>query len=139
IRNGAIVTFDYGETFDPYIQLKTINRLIVPNWMYFFILLIPFLVFHFRSFFKELKELTINKKIDLSFIVLFILSIPLKEAWSTIIVLCWAVYLFIYNIKHRFFEVKLSSTILLALFFVPFLFGRTIEYERLNILLSFLI
>ncbi|MEO5991907.1 MAG: O-antigen ligase family protein [Ferruginibacter sp.] len=139
VQNNKLKIFKSDNLFDPYIEFKSLSRIIIPDWITCFILLLPFLIFYAMPFYQEIKAILLRKKIDLFFVILFLMSIPLKESLTTFIVLLWLGYIILILVRSRTIEINLTTFICLGLFLIPIIFGRPSSYHQINILLSFLI
>lgn len=139
VKNGTLKIFKTDDLFDPYVEFKTLNRIIIPNWINIFILLLPFLVFYSKPFYQEIKIIVLRKQFDLFFIILFLISIPLKESLTTFIALLWLCYTIFIVVRSKIFKITLTTLLCFSLFIIPLIFGRPSSYDQINILLSFLI
>src|SRR5690606_7338059 len=95
-----------NDPFDPYIIFSPLGELLLNEWKYSITLLIPFLVLLPLFFYKKKLNITIPKLL----LLLFIISIPLKIAWTTFcaILLCLDSLRFASYNKKIFYENRCS-------------------------------
>lgn len=139
VKNDKIKIVKGDNLFDPYIEFKSINRIIIPSWINILILFLPFLVFNLMSFCKEIYSIILKREIDVFFIILFLISIPLKESLTTFVAILWLCYIIFILIRSKTIEINLTTFVCFSLFLIPVLLGRPSNYNQINILLSFLI
>lgn len=130
---------DTGDNFDPYIEFKTLNRIVIPDWTYVIVLLFPILLVYCKSIYRHLKSILADQDFNGVFMILFLCTIPFKDAWTTFIVLLWIGYVMSGLVRKRVIEINLATLTCLVLFTIPLIFGKVSSYDQINILLSFLL
>ncbi|MBO0591357.1 O-antigen ligase family protein [Cellulophaga sp. E16_2] len=121
--------------FDPYIIFQPMIEFTINKWSYISILLTPFLIIVLIIFrIKKIKP----DILDL-FLILFILCIPLKIAWTTFFTLLLCIYgLYVTISKKQFFNKNKSSYFYLGLFFLLVLLGKPDNFSDIDMQFSLL-
>ncbi len=127
------------DNVDTYVILNSIFITKTSYFKRFLLFTLPFVMVFSIPFLSFVKKLFLTKNYNHLFLCLFIISIPLKESFSTLIILSWLVYSLIAIYKTWVFQFKFIGLIFVLLLIIPIVFGRTLEYQNINILLSFLI
>lgn len=137
--NKRLQIIEKDNLFDPYIEFKTLNRLFVPDWTYLILLLFPVLLVNLKAIQQNVSSIVADKEINLLFIILLLVSIPFKEAWTTFVILLWGAYVISVLIRKRLIKIRLATVICFILFIIPLLFGKVSSYSQINLILSFLL
>lgn len=125
--------------FDPYVEFKTLNRIIIPDWTFIIIIVLPILIINIRQIYQYFRHLVTGKEVNHIIICLFLITIPFKDAWTTLVVIIWIGYVIIEIIKKNYIIINIATFLLLGLFLIPLIFGKVSSYNQINILLSFLL
>ena len=123
-KNERIIyTKMVAEPFDPYIVFSPLGKLTLPTWKFAIALIFPFLILGAYYFLKNGHNIKASWTDFLG--VLFIVSIPLKIAWTTFCAIVWGAYGVGSSIKKREKWIpNIVSYFFIVLFLILFLFGR---------------
>lgn len=125
--------------FDPYIIFLPLAQWIFQKSNYPIVLIAPFFIF-VVAFLVRRKHNQYRIKILDFLILLFIICIPLKIAWTTFCTLLLCLYGLIHAISQKKINVKNSTLyVFLGVFFMLILFGRPSTFSVVEKQLSFLL
>lgn len=131
--------FDLTDThFDPYFVFDHVNELIYPLWLRTILLVLPWIILFFFQLINWANKVVQENKLILIFVSIFIVSIPLKDAWvtfSTLLLLSFSLYNFY---KQKIFKVNTIGISVLFLFLIPLLLIGNGHFSKLVIPLGFL-
>jgi len=133
LNDNHIIHFNKKvEVYDPYIIFKPLPLLIISAKGYHKItMLMLFVLAVFFCVFKYVKWSEVN--ISEVLIVLFVICIPLKIAWTTLCTLILTAYSLIILYKRKDFKLGTSfEWVFLILFFIPLLLGRPTSISAID-------
>jgi len=138
-KGNQIIRFNKEvKPFDPYIIFSPLAELSTQNSVYTLTLVLPFSIFLLLFIVFNRKHFEI-KILDL-LILLFIICIPLKIAWTTFTTLLLCTYGLIYAVYKK--KIQLNNPVFyffITLFCLLTLFGRPSSYEAIGESLSLLL
>jgi len=131
-KKNRIIHFNKSnDPFDPYIIFSPLGELLLNEWKYSITLLIPFLVLLPLFFYKKKLNITIPKLL----LLLFIICIPLKIAWTTFCAILLCLYSLSFALyKKKIFYENRYSYIYFGIFCLIILFGRPSNFSVIDML-----
>ena len=135
---SKITFLEEHKPFDPYIVFNPVAEIIKGSYPFIYALCAPFVILGILLLLKlgVVRKTTIFEVLTM----LFFVAIPLKIAWTTLMILLIVVYLVFEHIKTR----KKPNHIHLSLFFlgvflIPLVFGRPRGIEDFDIQMGFVV
>ncbi|WP_420603495.1 O-antigen ligase family protein [Flagellimonas sp.] len=136
-KKNQIIQFKKNvDPFDPYIIFSPLGELVLQESNYKMVLLLPFFIFLIVYLIVHWKSYQITL---LDFLVLlFIICIPLKIAWTTFFAILLCLYGVVRFFKTRKVQFKYQGVIFIGVFCLYAIFGRPSSFSSFDLQLSYL-